>query len=251
MTSAYRVWLDGRSLTEVDPSILITDVVEHGPKMNISSCSNARYDGMRMMRKTRQSLSVSICLEIRERRRERRQDVMEKIALWAGSGKALSISTRPGQRLLVALEEMPEEISSQRWTQEVALTFTAYAIPYWEDETPVRVYAHGKSGQTSITPAGCTGCFLEAVIVNSSENTLTQVKIQANGHTMELKGMSVAPEEKLEIRYDEEGLLHLPFRFRTAQSCDDLLLMPGKRNEIAFEADQHVTMTLCARGRRL
>lgn len=251
MKSAYRVWLDGRSLEEVDASILITDVVEHGPKMKIASCANARYDGLRLVQKTRQSLSVNVVMEIRERNRARRQDILERIACWAYEGKYLSISTRPGQRLRVTLAEMPEDISSQGWAQAAMLTFTAYAIPYWEDEAPVKAFAHGKNGSVGITPGGCMPCFLEAAITNTGGGVLTHLKLQVSGQVMELQGLQAAPGEKISLGYDDEGMLHLPFPCRTAASCDDLLLTPGKRQLITFEADENVTITFSARGRRL
>lgn len=251
MMSAYRVWLDGLGLADIDPAILITDIEEHAPKNKLTTCGNARYDGLRIARKVRQSISVTISLTVRERNHQRRQAVLERIAQWAQGVHYLTMSTRPGQRLRVMPDALPTDCSSLHWTQEMKITFTAYSIPYWEDEVPVKVTAQGTQGVTCITPMGCVPCFLEAKIMHTASQPLEEIRLEVNGQVLHLQGLNAQAPQVIEIRYDDEGLLVLPFACRTADSCDDVVLIPGQSNTIAYQADQPVSMTFYARGRRL
>ena len=66
MITRYRVWLDGQGLSEMDPSIIVTDVTESEPEMHLSAVARAQGDGMLVTRRSRRSLSVTVRFLIRE-----------------------------------------------------------------------------------------------------------------------------------------------------------------------------------------
>ena len=66
MNTRYAVWLDNHGLHDLDETILITDIQEANPRMRITTADNARYEGQRVIRHARQSLSVTVSFLIRE-----------------------------------------------------------------------------------------------------------------------------------------------------------------------------------------
>lgn len=86
-------------------------------------------------------------------------------------------------------------------------------------------------------------------------------EVAAGGTRMAFEGLNMAAGESLSATYTEDGLLALGIRgadgavrsammARTADSDDDVTLMPGA-NEIAMRADGAVRITARARGRWL
>ena len=134
------------------------------------------------------------------------------------------------------------------------MTFTAYAMPYWEADTPILASFTGKSGTAAIRQAGTAPCFLEAEISNTSGSTLTSLSLTADGQKMAFEGLSLGAGKTLTIYYDENWILRAEvdgasvLAKRTADSADDLTLQPGKATTVTIAASHAVSVTLKARG---
>lgn len=250
MTTRYQCALDGVGLHTLDDAIIVTDIQEHPPVMRQSAAIRARYEGSLLTCNARQSLTVTIRFLIREYDVVRRKAVMRKIAAWAAGGKYLTIGDRPGQRLRVSAEISPTLTSALKWTEELSLSLTARATPYWQAETPVAAAAGpGTSGTVSLTPNGdAPRCFLEFHAVNQGSGALNRLTVGTPGASITLSGLGLAPGAAVDVAYDEHGLLTLPARFRTAQSSDDLPLSTGLANAVSYSADQPVAIHFSARG---
>jgi len=245
----YNIWLDGWSLEEVDPSVWVVDVREHAPDIQHAACGNARYDGQRLLRSTRLGLSVTAHVVIRERNAWRRSEVLARVKAWGQGAKRLALSTRPGQVLHVEEMQLADPVSALKWTQELRLTWTAWALPFWQEEQRIGTTAQGMQGELLLSPAGTLPCPLEAKITYAGAEALSSVRLTCGEQMMELAGMQLTGPATVEIAYDEAGLLRMPFGHRTAESCDDIWLEPGRINRIAFTADRPVTVMVYARGR--
>ena len=134
------------------------------------------------------------------------------------------------------------------------MTFTAYAMPYWEADMPIRAVFSGTGGTAVIRNAGTAPCFLEAEISNTSGSTLTSMSMTADGQTMAFTGMALGAGKTLKIFYDDKWLLRAEvdgasvLNRRTADSADDLILQPCKSTTVTIAADKAVSVTLKARG---
>lgn len=254
MRTRYDVYMDGLPLDAIDPAIYVTDVQETPASYDATTLQRDKGDGLRVLRRLRDSLQVRVSFMVRETDVGRRRDIVQRVAAWAMGGKYLALGDRPGQRLRVACETLPGITSALKWTQELSMTFTAYAMPYWEADMPTRASFTGTSGTAAIHQAGTAPCFLEAEISNTSGETLTGVAMEADGHAIGFSGLALGAGKTLKIFYDDKWLLRAEvdgasvLNRRTADSADDLILPPGKATTVTIAADKAVSVTLKARG---
>lgn len=254
MRTRYDVYMDGLPLDAIDPAIYVTDVQETPASYDATTLQRAKGDGLRVLRRLRDSLQVRVAFMVRETDVGRRRDIVQRVAAWAMGGKYLSLGDRPGQRLRVLCETLPGITSALKWTQELTMVFTAYAMPYWEADMPIRASFTGTSGTAVIRNAGTAPCFLEAEISNTSGSTLTSLSLTADGQTMAFTGMALGAGKTLKIFYDDKWILRAEvdgasvLSKRTSGSDDDLILQPGKATTVSIAADKAVSVTLKARG---
>lgn len=254
MRTRYDVYMDNLPLSAVDPAIYVTDVQETQPSYDTTAMARARGDGARVTRRVRDSLQVRVYFAVRETDVDRRRDIIQRAAVWAMGGRYLAIGDRPGQRLRVVCDTLPSVTSALRWTQDLIMVFTAYAMPYWEADTPTRASFTGTSGTATIRQAGTAPCFLEAEISNTSGSTLTSLSLTADSQTMAFTGMALGAGKTLKIYYDDNWLLRAEvdgasvLNRRTVDSADDLMIPPGKATTVTIAADKAVSVTLKARG---
>lgn len=247
MTTRYRVWLDGQGLQDIDPCVIVSDIQELSPDMDVQTVSRVHGDGMRVIKRRRRMLTVAVRFYIDEYDTVRRKAIMQKVVGWACRGGRLSINDRPDQYLQVESDLLPALTSAQQWLGEQIMTFTAYGAPYWQEVHPVTASASGKSGTVYLSPTGDRDTVLECTLTNRGGGVLTDVRIALNGAEIRLSGLSVAVGGQVSMSM-QDGLLTLPMAFRTAESADELVVLAGKRNEVTFETDQDVQAVFSARG---
>lgn len=259
MNTRYALCLNGLGLHDLDERILITDIQESVPKFRTTTVANARYDGLRVTKHTRESLSVTVFFLIREYHTARRKALCSDICAWAASGGWLTLNDRPNQRLHVQCKSLPAITSALRWTDFLSITFTAWETPYWQDTAPVSVHLDAPACQTvsavMLPPGTAPICFLEAAIVNRGSESASQLVITAGDTVFRLSAPQLIPgDAALSIGYDDQGFLFIRsnntslLQSRTADSSDDLLLTPGHPGAITITCDQPVTASLKARG---
>lgn len=251
MITRYRAWMDGQALDAIAESIYITDIKEKTPKMTATTAK--RIGGKRLLRMERENLQVVIRLMVREYDPARRKDVMTRVRAWANEGW-LSLSDRPGKRLYVTCEKLPSVDSTLKWSEEVEMTLTAYDVPYWEDDEPVRVSYSGKDGSVMLANRGDASCPVGATI--TAGGAVKTMTITAGGQSIQLSGLSLASGGKVTMTHDERGLLSIrcgsvsAMDKRTAASADDLYI-PAGVSDIRFVADGNCKAVFEARGRYL
>lgn len=253
MNTRYTCSIDGQGLQDIDPTIFITDIQESSPKIRTQTANNALYDGLRLTRVQRQSLSVSVTFCVREYDTARRKAVAEKACEWAKDGW-LTINDRPGQRLRVVCDKLPVITSALKWTDELTIGFAAYAFPFWEEAFPAKASFSGASGGVNLAPAGNIDCFLEAEIT-ATGGTVNTLTVEVNGEFFTFNALGLGNGKSLSIGYDDEH--HLQYMRigsmsvlskRTAESADDLKLHPRRPNTITVTANAAVKAVFKARG---
>ena len=230
MMNRYGVWLDGLPLHEIDPSIILTDIIEQPAVVDVISYPRAQGSGLRIAKRTRQSLSVSVRFAIWEYDVTRRKAVMQKIVTWAKSGKYLAINDRPGQRLRVEVDSMPTIQSALKWTQDLTITFTAYAMPFWESDD-VHMLTTSDVASMMIMGDG-DQTLVDATIQVEEEGDVT---VKADNTTITLTDVSGT----INITHGDDGILRITagedslLSHREPKSSDDLIATPGRVNEFS------------------
>lgn len=250
----YDVWLDGINIRDCDPRIIVGEITEAAPKEKVYVTVMGYTHGSRLSRTTRQSLSVSVDIGIKETDMRERDAVYQSIRKWGRGSAYLTTSAREAQRLYV--EEMGIKTRGEKWTETITLTFTAYAKPFWENvgARSASVSA-ATSGSTTLSALGnADECTVDAEItaVGGTLNTLT---VAVGDTEMAFTGLGIAEGEKLTIAHTEAGFLTIKngstslMDKRTGD--DDLIAEPGSGNTVSFIADVTCTAKFSARGRWL
>lgn len=226
--------------------------------MAITTANNAKYSGLRVLQRVRNRLSVTVHFAFRERTDvQRRAQLLDEVRAWCENGGELTTNYRRDQRLKVICSEAPALGAVRAWTTDMAIQFTAFANPFWEDTTPT-IYAipeHGKLLEFVATPNGTAdSAMVEAAITVMSAAPMTNVKISCDKTMIELQNIRVEQNRKLAIFYDAAGFLvmdaagtHVLNR-RTAASSDDLIARLRHANAIRIESDADVQAKILIRG---
>ena len=253
MVTRYRAWIGEEALDDLDPSIIIMDISEDAPKEAVTT--EARPGGgMYLTGQLRQSVTVTISVEIHDTDTIHRQRVLGKILRWGIGGKYLRTSYRPEQRLYIDSIETAS-VSALKWTDTLEIKLTAYQRPWWEEENASQAETEetSKSGILTVYNRGDMPCPLEAVFV--AIDPLTSVAISCGAGKIALTNISVKTGEEVRIEYDDNGIQSITaagesaMGYRNGQSDDEITLKPGI-NKVSYSGDGLLSLTVKARGRK-
>ena len=190
MKSRYEAYLNGEALSAVNPDIYIHDISYGVPSVQYSTFTVAKRDGARIHRKYTDSISVKISFEIHTYDIVKRQTICGAVARWARNGGELQTNDRKGQRLRCVCTSLPVVNSVRDWTEALEMEFTAYPLPYWEEESyAVTTLTAGSSGNGTLNVAGSIdGAFVEADIVTNA--SVSSVSLTVNGKTLTITGLT-------------------------------------------------------------
>lgn len=251
MISRYEAWLDGVALSGVNPDILILDI-EHAPvNVRTETFTTAKRNGSRIHRRYFERASVTIRFAIRKYGIDDRRAVCSDVVKWAKNGGVLNTNDRNGQRLRCICDTFPVVQSAMRWTDPFTITFTAYALPFWEEVEQSVLHLSGTSGGGQLfVPGNVDGAMIEATVTANA--ALTSLNLSANGKTMQLSGLSVASGGVIQLTYDDEMIQSIKADgvsiLNKRSGPDDLLAVGGEMNSFAFTADADVDVDFKVRG---
>ena len=283
--SLFDVTIGSVALSTLSDKIYIRDIIEEPYEEEIFKASKAYYAGQRVSKKVRRALSVRVVFVVRERNPQKRAEIFDSIASWAESDRTLYVNYRTitrvtesgytyteGRRLSrVVVTEPPAINSANKWTQDVAITFTAFDVPYWEDETK---YGYSFAANTLdifsryqysgiIYNRGTAESPVTMRITNDSSSQLQSMNIRCGKSWFYFEKLDIDPGAGLEIDYDSDnGILKILERrsdgllgvnkmpCRTAESQDDLMISPGAVS-VQVSANVAVSGYFYCRGRYL
>lgn len=270
MLLRFEAQLGDKKFSEIAPELILRDIVEIPAAVETSTVRFANRPGQRVSSIVRTSLSVRLVYVIRSKDIQRRMEIRDLVAAWAAKGGALKINTRPGKKLLVVCENIPALESSLRWTQDLSLTLTAYVQPYWLSENDAMLAVQTQYYEEEdrnyfadvINPNGNAGkAPATFTLINNGSDALKHLKVLADNTFIELKGMQILPNMPITAMYNDGILEILDFfnmsgdnsllMYRTPESHDDLMLEPGRDNQIIVWADQPVSGSISATERWL
>lgn len=241
MRTRYDAYIDGEPLSAVSSAIYVTDIREAAPNVRRTTANFPAGDGQRVLRAVRQYLRVTVAFEIHDQSVRRRQEICSRVQEWA-AGQFLAVNTRPEQRLRVEIEQQPVVTSALGWTDALSAVFSAYGVPYWEDEYATEVRTEGSAEAEAYVPGTAAQTLVGATVENTGSAPMTAVTLRAGDSQMTFSGLSIPKGSKLELVYTDGRLLTATaagasaLARRTVESADDLTVPCGKRARFSARA---------------
>ena len=263
MTSPCVCRLNGLDPRDLDPALVVVDIIEHAPAVERKTASVAGRNGSRVTKARLGSLSVSVRFELHDLDPARRRHLCRALARWAAPGGMLTLGDRPGQQLRVVCDAPPVIGSTMGWTQPVTVRFTAWDTPFWEAEAATSAHSStAKEGTVLLRPGGDLPVPMEAQLRNASQSIINSVAVSDGEQIIRLSGLAMAPGEVLVIDHDERALIRMVLRgadgsprsvlaLREAESDDEIIIDGQRTARVSFSADAEVIATFSARARWL
>ena len=255
MRTRYLVGLDGVELSSIAPEIIVTDITHNAPVREVRSSDIAGRNGKLYTRTVTSSTGVTVSFEIHTPDVRRRAALMEEVQRWAMPGGVLTTSDRPDRVLRVVCDSLPTVESAQKWTGVCSIGFVAYAVPFWEDETPRRVSITGNGSKSLFVPGFAAPAGVEAKVTNTGSSSISSVTLTAGETSMTFAGVALEAGKTMTIAHDTRGLLTARIDGtsvldkRTPESSDELELDPGKHATLSVTTDGTASTTFEVRGR--
>ena len=252
----YDAAINGVPLSGVSDKIYISNISESAPKIGITTIDNAKYGGKRMTERTRDSLTVTVTLSVRERNSAERAAIIDAIMAWIADGE-LTVNYRPDQMLAVEWTDLPAVGSALEWAGNMTIDFTAYTCPYWQSVH----YTIASGDCVAATPKTLTltpvGTYLHPLLefemtANASIATLT---IVANGYAWAFASLGIVSGDVLRGYYDAKGYLHFEKNgtsvYANRSGDDDIILGAMAANTVTVTASGAANFRAKVRGRFL
>lgn len=247
--------LNGVTMHEADSRVIIQEIDEQVPSWTPTAASRAGRIGQHYTGKEKRYRDVIVRFKIRTIGDcDAREKVIQAVAAWAAEGGELTVSYRAGEKLQVVCIATPVATNIQKWDTVYQVTFRAYDIPDWVNETPDRAEVSGKSGETAIVVSSNGGGKLEAKITNSSGSTCNTLSFTANGQTIAFDSLNLQSGKNLILSYDSRDIQSIrigsssAMAKRTTESADDIWMRRGN-NSISFTAGCALKWEFSCRGR--
>ena len=255
MRTRYMVGLDGVELSAIAPEIIVTDITHNAPVREVRASDIAGRNGKLYTRTVTSSTGVAVSFEIHTPDVRRRAALMEEVQRWAMPRGVLTTSDRPDRVLRVVCESPPTIGSAQKWTGVCSIGFVAYAVPFWEDETPRFVSITGNGSKSLFVPGFAAPAGVEAKVTNTGSGAISSVTLTAGDTSMTFAGVLMESGQTMTIANDTRGLLtariggESVLDKRTPASSDELELDPGKHATLSVTTDGTASTTFDVRGR--
>lgn len=250
--SRVTVSLNGIDLQTVSPYIILQEVNEGRPQISYTAASGASGIGQFVTQKQRQYVDINVKFSILLMKGAEmlRADILNAVNEWAAAGGALSVSYRPNVHIDVVMFQQMTVGNVKKFNSDYQITFRAYDVPYWVDDSPTTVTGRTATLQLS----GNAPSLLNARIVNDGNSATTKIKIAVGQKFIELDGISIAKNASVEITHNgsimtiKSGETSLLAK-RTKESADDLWLNPGTNQITCTSTGGSCSFTLYAFGR--
>ena len=258
MILMHRVALGGVQLDSIDSRIMVKGVATQAASEKPGTAQKAT-DGLRYNGTKRESLDVTVRIGLRiyDDEMDEREELMEAVNAWAKKLPGwITTTQKPGRRFWAEAVRTPAPGDPAEWTNEFTYTFTAYALPWWEDSEKTSVtMTEGDEVEDTLDMPGSTDTVAEVTIQNTSGYTINQITITVNNTEMTFTGLGLANNGYFTLDHQlVKGVYALRARIGNTSklNCmsgdDELILHPGE-NEISYSADGDVIATFSARGR--
>ena len=260
MILTRRAALGGSQLDSQDTSIVIRSTNPGTPQETVNTVSLMGGSGQRIAGRHYEILEASVAYAIDKPKKQltARRAVFDKVNAWALNKGWLTMNCMSGKRMWVEDVVIPSSGDLFNWTDEYTITFKAYGVPFWQDDTATEVtIAAADSGAGTITVPGVAETVCYAEITNVSGSTINTMSVTIGSSSFSFSNLGLADDEVLMIGHQNNGVLFIriydgnlyrdAYGKRTGGSADDLYVNPGS-NDITITGGS-VTATVSCYGR--
>lgn len=240
------------NLRDADPRILVTNISQE-IRTKTTYGENSGRDGRRMHRMRREVIRITVSFKLWEFSSvQDREAALEAANAWARDGY-LTISSKPGRRILVQCAERAASRKPRDYKEEFQIVFETAESPFWEDESPTQYTLSGTADSEAVSVPGTYEAIFE-VAVGHASGTLDALTLTVGDTAMAFSGLNIAAGTDLTIGHDEAGRLTIlagsasKYACRSSESSDELMAGPGGVT-VALSADVNCNVTLSVRGR--
>lgn len=255
MILSRRVSLGGVQLDEIHESVVIQSMDPGVAHENVSAVNRMGGVGQRVTGQHWETLEakVNYAINIAKGNITDRRAVFDAVNAWAKKKGWLRMNSMPGRMMYVDKVVLPSAGDLRKWTDEFPITFRAYNVPFWQDETATQVTGNTAAGGTiGLDVPGAERTVLDAVFQNKSGKEITRFSITAGSSTIALTGLNLSGNGRLEISHGTDGLLRITADgtsvYNKYTGADDLYADPGSVS-VSWTADRAGILTVSCRGR--
>ena len=234
MILSKRVALGDAYLDELHERIVILSIDPGVPHESNSAVNRMGGVGQRVVEQHWETLEVAVtyAIDIPKTEMAERKAVFDMVNAWALKKGWLTVNWLVGRRMYVDKVVLPDSGDLWNWTSTYTITFRAYNIPFWQDDTPVSVVnANVTNGGLVISVPGTAPNVVDVAFQNISGLNITNVNISAGGNTLRMTGVNLAANQTLTISHGTDGLLRAYKGSTSVYSLitgsDDLYVEPG------------------------
>lgn len=255
-----RIALGTSQLDEVDDSIVIRSINPGVPHESVSTVNLMGGSGQRVTAQHWEYLEVSVtyAINIPKEQLAERREVFDAANEWALGKGWLSINYMTGKRMWVDKVVIPGSGDLFEWNAEFTITFRAYAVPFWQDDTATEEeIAVADEGSGTIEVPGMQETVCEAEITNESGSTINTLSITVGNCSMSFTNLGLDDDERLVIGHGTDGILYIRIYtgdvlYRSAMAKrtggnDELYVMPGENDITITGGDVSAVVSCCGR----
>lgn len=255
MILSRRVALGGQQLDEIHEAIVIRSIDPGVTHETINAVTRMGGSGQRVTGEHWDTLEVNVtyAINVPKRQMALRREIFDAVNAWAMQKGWLTVNWLANRRFYVDKVILPGSGDMWEWLNEYTITFRAYKVPFWQDETPNTV-ASGvqSSGMVRIQVNGNVKSVLDASFRNRSGMTINNFSIETGGNRIQLSNIGLGGSSTIEIHHGTDGLLKILANGSSAYSkytgADDLYVNPGNA-AVSFSADRAGVLTVNSYGR--
>ena len=249
MNSRYSATLNGVSLQSLSPAITIADISYDSPSYRLDSYGVAKRDGAIIQRAYKSRAGCTISFFIREYDTAKRQQICQQVCRWARDGGILKTGDRPTQMLRCICEGLPSIASVRDWTEPLQIAFTAFSLPYWQEQSQNSLTLSSGTGELFVTGSAPRA---PGEVTATASGSVGSITLTCAGTSITLSGLGLVSGDQVKISYDENMIQSIKknnqsiLNKRTGD--DDLIAVCGQKNQVGFTADGPCSVRFAVRG---
>ena len=255
MILSRRVALGGIQLDEIHERVVIRSIDPGVPYEETDAVNRMGGVGQRVTGQHWETLEVNVtyAIDVPKRQMTLRREIFDAVNNWALRKGWLTTNEMPNRRFYVDKVVVPGSGDLWNWTSEFTITFRAYNIPFWQDDTPGQASSGTvNSGRVWVPVGGNVKSVMDVTFQNKSGAVINNFQVSAGGNTIRLTSLGLGGSSALRISHGTDGLLRITAGGSSVYSkyrgSDDLYVNPGNV-AVDFSADRAGVLTAQCYGR--
>ena len=138
MILSKRVSLGGVQLDELHERVVVLGIDPGTPNESVQTISRMGGSGQRVTLQHWEKLDITVTygIDVPKTNMILRRQIFDMVNAWALKKGWLRVNWMPGKRVYIDKVTVPTSGDLWEWTNNYTISFTAYNVPFWQDENP-------------------------------------------------------------------------------------------------------------------